>query len=192
MNGSPRKAQKAPRLQPKTREMNAPTRQALKAPNLFRQRTLLHHLWCRLRKMKSTTWGSATPRAARAQRKYPISRGNRNGSLCRHASLFLSGRAVHSERIASWAAPGCSFPVACGACQRVQKNNPPVRGRSHLPGRECAIRAANHSERIEGEIRIFDCEKSSGVGIVAQKSNADGRDAPRAGQTLRSTRSLSE
>jgi hypothetical protein len=129
MNGSPRKAQKAPRLQPKTREMNAPTRQALKAPNLFRQRTLLHHLWCRSRKMKSTTWGSATPRAALAQRKYPISRGNRNGYLCRHASLFLSRRAVHSKRIASgqhrvvpspWLrrlpeAPSKKYPALAGA-----------------------------------------------------------------------------
>jgi hypothetical protein len=108
MNGSTRKAQKAPRLQPKTSEMNGSTRQALKAPNPFQQRTPLHHLWCRLRKMKkrprietlmpkSTTLGSTTTRAARAQRKYPISHGNRDGYPCRHRHASLCDRAVNSS-----------------------------------------------------------------------------------------------
>jgi hypothetical protein len=108
MNGSTRRAQKAPRLQPKTSEINGSTRQALKAPNPVQQRTPLHHLWCRLRKMKkrlrietltpkSTTLGSTTTRAARAQRKYPISRGNGDGYPCRHRHASFCDRAVNSS-----------------------------------------------------------------------------------------------
>jgi hypothetical protein len=146
MNGSTRKAQKAPRLQPKTSEMNGSTRQALNAPNPFQQRTPLHHLWCRLRKMKkrlrietlmrkSTTLGSTTTRAARAQRRYPISRGNRDGYPCRHRHASLCDRAVNSSgSLAMLAAMGrASSRVRRCAAERRRGAGPMSRRKGDLP-----------------------------------------------------------
>jgi hypothetical protein len=70
------------------RQMSGSSRQAVKVPSRFQQRTPPHHLWCSPR-LKSTTWGGTTTRAERIQRKYPISRVNSNGYPCRHRHASL-------------------------------------------------------------------------------------------------------